>query len=95
MGKSNNMPSIGELIDQRLNRRDAMRGLLGAGAAATFSQIPLPATARDAGPSTLTFKELAHTLDDKQHVAEGYDMQVVIPGEIRWSPARRPSIPPT
>ena len=80
MDKNNSMPSIGELIDQRLNRRDAMRGLLGAGAAATFSQIPLPATAQDAGPSTLTFKELAHTLDDKQHVADGYDMQVV----IRW-----------
>jgi uncharacterized protein len=79
MGKSNDAPSIGELIEQRLNRRDAMRGLLGAGAVATFSQVPV-AMAQDSGPSTLTFKELAHTLDDKQHVAEGYDMQVV----IRW-----------
>jgi secreted PhoX family phosphatase len=79
MGKSNDAPSIGELIEHRLNRRDAMRGLLGAGAVATFSQIPA-AMAQDSGPSTLTFKELAHTLDDKQHVAEGYDMQVV----IRW-----------
>ena len=79
MGKINDAPSIGELIEHRLNRRDAMRGLLGAGAVATFSQIP-GAMAQDSGPSTLTFKELTHTLDDKQHVAEGYDMQVV----IRW-----------
>jgi len=79
MDKASDAPSIGELIEQRLNRRDAMRGLLGAGAVATFSQIPV-AMAQDSGPSTLTFKELAHTLDDQQHVAEGYDMQVV----IRW-----------
>jgi uncharacterized protein len=79
MDKASDAPSIGELIEQRLNRRDAMRGLLGAGAVATFSPIPV-AMAQDSGPSTLTFKELAHTLDDKQHVAEGYDMQVV----IRW-----------
>ena len=80
MGNDNDAPSIGELIEQRLNRRDAMRGLLGAGAAAAFSQVPLPAAAQDTGPSSLKFKELAHTLDAQQHVAEGYDMQVV----IRW-----------
>ena len=79
MGKSSDTPSIGELIEQRLNRRDAMRGLLGAGAAAAFS-MPATASAQAAGPSTLTFKELAHTLDDRQHVAEGYDVQVL----VRW-----------
>jgi uncharacterized protein len=80
MAKGNDSPSIGELIEQRLQRRDAMRGLLGVGAVAAFSQVPLPVAAQETGPSSLTFKELAHTLDDKQHVAEGYDMQVV----IRW-----------
>src|SRR5258708_38035687 len=78
MSQSNDAPSIGELIEERLSRREAMRGLLGAGAIATFS-VPV-ALAQETGPSTLTFKELAHTLDDQQHVAEGYDMQVV----IRW-----------
>jgi hypothetical protein len=70
-------------VDRRIDRpapqparRDARPA--GRGRGRDVSQIPLPATARDAGPSTLTFKELAHTLDDKQHVAEGYDMQVVI-----------------
>ena len=57
-----------------------MRGLLGAGAVAAFSQLPRPAAAQETGPSSLTFKELAHTLDAQQHVAEGYDMQVL----IRW-----------
>src|SRR5258707_14189015 len=80
MAKGNESPAIGELIEQRLHRRDAMRGLLGAGAVAAFGPLALPAAAQGAGPSSLTFKELAHTLDDQQHVAEGYDMQVV----IRW-----------
>ncbi|MEA2848181.1 MAG: uncharacterized protein QOG78_3462, partial [Rhodospirillaceae bacterium] len=80
MAKGNDSPSIGDLIEQRLRRREAMRGLLGAGAVAAFSQVGLPVAAQETGPSSLTFKELAHTLDAQQHVAEGYDMQVV----IRW-----------
>lgn len=75
-------PSIGELIDRRLNRRDTLRGLAGLGAVAAFSN-PFSAStaeAQSAGPSSLAFKELAHTLDATQHVAEGYDMQVL----IRW-----------
>jgi secreted PhoX family phosphatase len=69
-------PTIGNLIDRRLNRRDALRGLVGAGVFAAAG----PALAQGSGPSSLTFKELAHTLDATQHVAEGYDMQVL----IRW-----------
>lgn len=79
MDEQNHTPSIGELIEQRLGRRDALRGLLGAGAAAAFS-VPAAASAQTAGPSSLAFKELAHTLDRQQHVAEGYDVQVL----IRW-----------
>ena len=75
-------PSIGELIERRLNRRDALRGLTGLGAVAALGN-PFSAStaeAQAAGPSSLTFKELAHTLDDTQHVSDGYDMQVL----IRW-----------
>ena len=68
-------PTLADLIDLRLGRR----GLLG-GAAAVAAVSPFAAVAQQGGPSSLTFKELAHTLDDKQHVAEGYDMQVL----IRW-----------
>jgi secreted PhoX family phosphatase len=67
-------PTLAQLIDLRLSRR----GLLG-GAAAVAAVSPFAASAQN-GPSSLTFKELAHTLDDKQHVAEGYAMQVL----IRW-----------
>ena len=75
-------PSIGELIERRLSRRDALRGLAGIGAAAALGSpfASTDAQAQTAGPSTLTFKELAHTLDADQHVADGYDMQVL----IRW-----------
>ena len=75
-------PSIGELIERRLSRRDALRGLAGAGLAASLAGpfAAADAQAQTHGPSSLTFKELAHTLDDTQHVAEGYEMQVL----IRW-----------
>jgi secreted PhoX family phosphatase len=69
---TNTSPTITELI----NRRTALRGLVGAGVFAATG----PALAQESGPSSLTFKELAHTLDTTQHVAEGYDMQVL----IRW-----------
>src|SRR3954447_7215400 len=68
-------PTLADLIDLRLNRRGLIRG-----AAALAASPPFSAMAQEAGPSSLTFKELAHTLDAHQHVAEGYDMQVV----IRW-----------
>jgi secreted PhoX family phosphatase len=68
-------PTLSDLIDLRLNRRGLLRG-----AAALASASPFSAIAQEAGPSSLTFKELAHTLDAHHHVAEGYDMQVV----IRW-----------
>jgi secreted PhoX family phosphatase len=80
-------PSIGELIQRRLSRRDALRGLAGVGAAAAFSAT---ASAQEAGPSTLTFKELRHTLDARQHVAEGYDVQVL----IRWGDPVLAGAPP-
>jgi uncharacterized protein len=71
----NTPPTLAELIDHRLNRRGLMRG-----AAALAAASPFAAAAQEAGPSSLRFKELAHTLNEQQHVAEGYDMQVL----IRW-----------
>lgn len=75
-------PSIGALVARRLGRRDALRGLLGVGAtAAAVRQIAgSPAAAQEAGPSSLTFKEINHTLDATQHVPDGYEAQVL----IRW-----------
>ena len=75
-------PSMGELIERRLGRRAALRGLVGAGAAAALAHELLgsSALAQPTGPSTLTFKEVAHGLDKTQHVPEGYEAQVL----IRW-----------
>ena len=71
----NSQPTLADLIDLRLNRRGLIRG-----AAALAAASPFAAAAQEAGPSSLTFKELAHTLNEQHHVAEGYDMQVL----IRW-----------
>jgi secreted PhoX family phosphatase len=71
----NSQPTLADLIDHRLNRRGLMRGVAALAAASPFA-----AAAQESGPSTLTFKELAHTLNEQQHVADGYDMQVL----IRW-----------
>src|SRR5262245_35605062 len=75
-------PTIGDLVERRLGRRAALRGVLGAGAAAVFTHGLLDSTAlaQPTGPSSLTFKEVAHSLDKNQHVPEGYEAQVL----IRW-----------
>ena len=75
-------PAIGELIARRLRRRDALRGLFGAGAAVALGHELLgnTALAQAAGPSSLTFTEVAHGLDKTQHIPEGYEAQVL----IRW-----------
>lgn len=75
-------PTIGELIGRRLGRRDALRGLLGAGAVASvgYATVGGSALAQPVGPSSLTFEEVPHGLDKTQHVPTGYEAQVV----IRW-----------
>ncbi|MCB4821523.1 PhoX family protein [Roseicella aerolata] len=71
---------IGALIAERLSRR----GLLGGTAAALLPA--LPAAAQDTGntpnggPSSLTFPELRHQLAQRDAVAEGHEIQLV----IRW-----------
>ena len=74
--------TIGDLIERRLGRRGALRGLVGAGAAVALGRELLGSTAlaQAAGPSSLTFKEVAHGLDKTHHIPEGYEAQVL----IRW-----------
>ena len=75
-------PSIGEVIERRFSRRSALRGLAGFGAVALVAgELPgSSARAQIAGPSSLTFREIGHTLDATEHVPEGYETQVL----IRW-----------
>src|SRR5688500_12175564 len=72
--------SIGELIERRLSRRDALRGLAGLGAAAVLGDQLAGSPAQAAGPSSLTFTELTRGLDVTHHVPEGYEAQML----IRW-----------
>jgi secreted PhoX family phosphatase len=80
---------IGALIAERLSRR----GVLGAAAATLLPA--LPARAQDTGntpnggPSTLAFPELRHQLAQRDAVAEGHEIQVV----IRWGDPILPDAP--
>ena len=84
----NSQPTLADLIDLRLNRRGLIRG-----AAALAAASPFAAAAQEAGPSSLTFKELAHTLNEQHHVAEGYDMPGADPLG-RPGPGRRAGLRP-
>ncbi|TCZ65414.1 PhoX family protein [Roseicella aquatilis] len=84
--------TIGELIEARLSRR----GLLGTGAAAALAAaLPTAAPAQDSGntpnggPSSLTFPELRHQLAQRDAVAEGHEIQVL----IRWGDPILPDAP--
>lgn len=80
-------PSIGQLIDRRLT----LKGLVAAGALGALGSVPFgrPALAQAAGPSSLRFKEIPHTLDPTDHVPEGYEKQVV----VRWGDKLSPDAP--
>ncbi len=92
--------SLGELIEARLSRRAALRGLVGAGAVAVLTDQLLASTGtaearalsvpRQGGPSTLTFSELRQQLSQDQSVAEGYEVQMV----IRWGDPVLADAPP-
>jgi secreted PhoX family phosphatase len=73
-------PSMQDIIDARLTRRGFVGGL--AAFAASTALTP-PAAAQGARPraaSTLTFSEVAHGYDERDHVAPGYTAKVL----IRW-----------
>jgi uncharacterized protein len=96
--------SIGTLIAQRLDRRAALRGLIGAGAAvglaerllcstAALAQAPGAAhssgNASGAGISTLRFPELRHQSSQGDAVAEDHEIQTV----LRWGDPILPDAP--
>jgi hypothetical protein len=76
--------TLGDVIAERLSRRDLMRGVLAVTAiGASISPFALAARAQS-GPGSSTpsfnFKELSAGSDPRHHVAEGYDADVL----IRW-----------
>jgi len=84
-------PSIGTLIERRLGRRDALKGVAAAAATAMLADRLMAGTADAAtlGPSSFTFKEIQHCMDLTHHAPEGYEVQVL----LRWGDAVAPDAP--
>lgn len=80
--------SLGDVIAQRLSRRDVMRGALAVSVTgAAMTSLLRPDIARAAPASTqaavFDFPELGVIEDETHHVADGYDADVL----IRWGDA--------
>ncbi|MFM9858758.1 PhoX family phosphatase [Pseudoxanthobacter sp. M-2] len=84
-------PTMGDIIALRFSRRGFLKGSLAVSAiAATVSPLALMAAseARAATPS-FVFDEVAAGVDERDHVAPGYDADVL----IRWGDAVVPDAP--
>ena len=76
-------PKIGEIIEARFSRREALRGATATLALGLASGVAVGFRSRGAqavGVGGLSFTELEHGYDENFHVAPGYDAQVL----IRW-----------
>jgi uncharacterized protein len=84
-------PTIGDVIAARYDRRDILRGALGVAAiAATVSPLAIAASQQaHAQGGRFPFREVAAGVDEKHHVAEGYDADIL----IRWGDKVLPGAP--
>lgn len=96
-------PTIGDIIAQRFDRRDILRGALGVAAiAATTGSLALQAAEKavaQTAPSPATrfpFKELAASVDANHRIAEGHRADVliswgdpVLPGAPAFDPLKQ------
>jgi secreted PhoX family phosphatase len=74
-------PPLSRVIEARLTRRDALKGLAAAGAAGLFGcAAPAPPKPPAPAGSSLTFTESGRFLDETHHVAPGYKVNVL----LRW-----------
>ena len=76
--------SFAEVLEARLSRRDALKGLMAttalAATGAAAARLGIGTAEAAASTTTLTFAELAHGVDENMHVADGYGAEVL----IRW-----------
>ncbi|MEO0681064.1 MAG: dTDP-glucose 4,6-dehydratase, partial [Pseudomonadota bacterium] len=75
--------TIGDVINRRYGRRDILRGALGVSATtalfgASAMIAPKQAIAAGAADSRYIFDELAWGNDERHHIAEGYDADVLL-----------------
>jgi uncharacterized protein len=68
--------TLGALIDTRLSRRDALKGI----AAGLFGVSGCASLAPAGAPTPLAFAEVPRSLDETHHVARGYSAEVL----VRW-----------
>ena len=85
--------TIGDVIAERLDRRDLMKGALASAVLASslpagfMSAIPAEAQTKAAA---FRFKEVEAGVDGKHYVAEGYDADIL----IRWGDPLLKGAPP-
>ena len=79
-GELSTTPSLNDLIAERLSRRDLFVGLAATTAVAGLALTAAGSSARAAPLPPFSFKELASGIDERHHVAEGYDADIL----IRW-----------
>ncbi|GFE49836.1 dTDP-glucose 4,6-dehydratase [Roseobacter cerasinus] len=76
--------TIGDVINSRYGRRDMLKGMLGVTATTalfgTSAMIAPKQAAAAAGASRYTFDELSWGNDEKHHIAEGYNADIL----LRW-----------
>lgn len=84
-------PTLEDLLRVRWSRRGFLQGLAGGALAGGALALGLgqEAEAKTRVRSTLGFKEVAHGLDERLHVPEGHEAQVV----IRWGDPVLPGAP--
>lgn len=93
-------PTMGDVINVRLGRRDMMRGMLsGAAVSALIGPAALLSAPRDAeaavtgaprpAKASFSFQEVAHGVDADHHVASGYNADIL----IRWGDPVVPGAP--
>ncbi|MCX7326328.1 MAG: PhoX family phosphatase [Hyphomicrobiales bacterium] len=83
-------PTMGEMIAERFNRRDLMKGILAVSAmAATVSPMAIAAAQGANTTPSFNFKEIEAGSDEKHYVAEGYDADIL----IRWGDKVLPNAP--
>ena len=86
--------SIGAVIARRFSRREMLKGSLGVTAAATlFGASAISAgraSAEIPNPAEAVFEELASGVDERHHVAAGYEADIL----LRWGDALFPGMAP-
>ncbi|BAT60514.1 hypothetical protein GJW-30_1_03059 [Variibacter gotjawalensis] len=82
-------PIFSDVLDTRLSRRGILAGSLALLAAGTADAAPKAKSTKATTPPPFRFKEVAAGIDERHHVAEGYDAHVL----IRWGDPVMPGAP--